>query len=386
MPTWGPSTCQVGPAPDPSVSLECVLFDSGQQPPGAIQQVTGDFSITFSQQPTDFAWAAKVEQLDPTNVVFLKSQPITARGSTPHQTFTIACPTNTTRVRVLFAAAPYPGQFATCTATGTFAGTTPCVYGTQLTAGGQLVQTVTQATLLTWLNRFGLGWLLTALASFVGLQLDAQKLCGSGPPPLPPISLETLSAAPQTLLQILEAVAWGNLCECRAGTPAPVPFPPPSAVQPPGWPSPITPACSNTDLCGLLTQVASQLTTVLSVLNSNYQLTTLVQRFRVPFAFIAGAAHGALTDSGTFAIPRLIGFEITVTSRPSDKPTFIGNPPYVADLGWVSVSEVDGMVQERRVSQDHFSWFPEIVGVADHFNWALQPNVVIRVTELQAEP
>lgn len=124
----------------------------------------------------------------------------------------------------------------------------------------------------------------------------------------------------------------------------------------------------------------------MSLLQQIIGTLTPLQRYRQPFAFITGASHSGLTGTGTIALPRCVGVDLVVTASPAGKPVSSGNPQYVFDLGWVSVSEVGGMLQERRVSQLHFTWLPEHMALADHFNYFLQPGVTITMTELYAEP
>jgi hypothetical protein len=126
------------------------------------------------------------------------------------------------------------------------------------------------------------------------------------------------------------------------------------------------------ELMGLLQQIVGTLTPL--------------QRYRQPFAYVTGAAHSGLTGTGSVAIPRCLGIDVTVTAYPSTNYVSGGNPPYIYDLGWISVSEVGGMIQEKRLSQQHYTWLPEYMALADHFNYFLKPGVTITATELYAEP
>lgn len=114
-------------------------------------------------------------------------------------------------------------------------------------------------------------------------------------------------------------------------------------------------------------------------------VVTVHQRYGRPFALVPGPSHTGATGTGSAAIPKCVGIAVTITARPADKKTAAGNPTYVYDLGWCSVSEVGGMLQERRIMQEQFVWLPEQCQVADHFNWYLQPGVTMTWQELYAE-
>lgn len=120
-------------------------------------------------------------------------------------------------------------------------------------------------------------------------------------------------------------------------------------------------------------------------LDNIMRLLVAMQRNYMPFAYVRGATHSGLSGSGSFAISRLIGVQVTITTIPPASTSMPGNPPYVRDLGWMSASEVDGMIEERRVSQQQFTWFPRLMPVADHVNYAFTPGTVANITELEAE-
>lgn len=116
------------------------------------------------------------------------------------------------------------------------------------------------------------------------------------------------------------------------------------------------------------------------------QLVKLMQRQLAPFAYIEGTAHTGLTGTGSIAVSRLLGARVDVTTIPAGHSTSGGNPTYVFDLGWVSVSDSNGMIQEKRLAQQHFTWLPPVAELAEHINYFLQPGVVITITELLPEP
>lgn len=125
---------------------------------------------------------------------------------------------------------------------------------------------------------------------------------------------------------------------------------------------------------------------LLGLLQSILNTVTPIQRYKAPFAFTPGATHSGLTGTGSIAIPRSVGVTVTVTAYPAGNFIADGNPVYIYDLGWVSVSETGGMIQEHRLSRQQFTWLPDQCQLADHFNYFLRPGVTISVQELYAEP
>jgi hypothetical protein len=141
--------------------------------------------------------------------------------------------------------------------------------------------------------------------------------------------------------------------------------------------SPTTP----TPNCGCVPDAQS-----VGLLSSIYQLLTTVQRYKAPFAYIRGPTHSGVSGTGATAISRLIGYQLAVTARPGAHRVSGGNPSYIYDLGWVSVSDADGMIEEKRLTRDNMLWFPQLGQLATSFNYFLQSGVTISWTELQPEP
>jgi hypothetical protein len=123
-----------------------------------------------------------------------------------------------------------------------------------------------------------------------------------------------------------------------------------------------------------------------AVLEQLLALVKAVQRNYAPFGYIRGVSHTGISGSGSIAVSRILGVDVAVTAVPAGKQELLGNPPYIKDLGWLSVSEADGMIQERRLAQHDFTWFPQLAPLATSVNYALQPGVVVTITELLPEP
>lgn len=261
-----------------------------------------------------------------------------------------------------------------------------CQYGTELLPTTSFVYYLTPGLIDAWLTADGLIWLAPLFTAFWFTSINAQTLCGAGPPALPVIDLSTLQASAQTLWQILQVIAWPNLCRCVTGSPAPNPYPAPAPAQPTGWPTAPTIGCSNADICTTLVALQAQVAAIQRAVGQDLGLTTLIQRYKLPFATITGAAHSAISGTGSFAVSRLIGMRVTITTPPAGGRTLGGNPPYLMDVGWMSIMTADDLIQEKRIAETHMSWLPELMADATVFGYFLKPGVVATFTELQAEP
>ena len=260
-----------------------------------------------------------------------------------------------------------------------------CQYGTRLKSTASFVYYLTPGLIDTWLSAIGLVELAPLFTAFWFSTLDARAVCGAQPPQVPPVQLGSLSDTIDTLRQYLYVVAWPNLCECVPGTPAPNPVPPPGLSVPTGFPTLPVLNCANTDLCSALVQIQQQLLALSNNLENELTLTTLLQRYTLPFAVVPGATHSGLSGSGSFRVDRLKGLRVTVTSNPGTGE-WPGNPPYVKDQGWISVSDTSQVfIQERRVAQSSFDWFPREMQMAEVVGYDFFPGIVASIQELEAE-
>jgi hypothetical protein len=113
------------------------------------------------------------------------------------------------------------------------------------------------------------------------------------------------------------------------------------------------------------------------------QVNTL-QRWRLPFGSVTGASH-AISGTGSFAVSRCLGLLVDVTAMPAGLRQSMGNPPYIFDLGWVSLSDDGGMLQELRVTRDSQTWFPMQAQLGTSVGYALKTGVQATITELLVE-
>jgi hypothetical protein len=181
------------------------------------------------------------------------------------------------------------------------------------------------------------------------------------------------------LLEFWNSTALGE-GPCGSGTTSPAPRPPAAPAPPAGYPTPPTLNCLTIpDICAALSDLTRNLEHVKTAVD-------LVQRFRLPFAYVPGARHTSLTGAGSFHISGLLGVQVYVTTPPPSRPILPGNPPYLFDCGWMSLNDPNGMLEEKRITRSGFDWIAEDAPLATSFNWALADGVVIDVIELRAEP
>ena len=263
---------------------------------------------------------------------------------------------------------------------------TACIYGTQIKPGLPQAIVLTPTIVATVLANVGLGFLEPLMAPFVYTSFLITALCSQLPPPLPTIDLSTLQASVTTLLSIFRTAAWFTYCQCTPGTPPATNPLPPSATQPPGWPDQPAFTCSETDLCTSVIAIQKQLAVLAQVVSENLTMTTLIQRWNVPFGVIPSVMHGPLTGQGQIAIDRLIGLRVFIQNRPPNQPVISDVPPYVWNGGWISVTNEEGMLHERRVNRDVFDWLPEDMSLAQTIGYSLTPGTSVVIQELLAEP
>ena len=387
MPVIGPVSCTNGPGAFTGEQLACVLWDSGVRPASSLSSVQVACSLTFTGGRDDASWSTRADAYDASGALVQNFVQITGnRFSTPSATGLFKPLPGVARVVVRFATDLYQGQTATGTATITTQEVAPCQYGTELTSLANAAVVITQDVIIAVLEPFDAEWLAPVFNILLYQVFDAQKLCHDAPIAPPPIGAGLLTAGFDTIFELFSALAWFLYCQCVPGTPAPVNPAPPVLTQPTTWPTQPTFPCDPAALCDAIVRIKQLLAAVAQTIGVDYQLTTFLQRYKLPFAYIKGAVHSGLTGEGSFPIPRLVGLLVEITAPDGSQPILAGNPPYLFDQGWMSVSEVNGMIEEKRITRTSFTWLPGSISICDHFNWHLFDGVTLRVTELEAEP
>jgi len=204
-----------------------------------------------------------------------------------------------------------------------------------------------------------------------------------------PITLDTLSSAsPQQLWDALRAVMWPSFCQCTpggGGAPPPVDYVPPDPPQPPHWPP--TPAvdCDDTSLCALVQQLARSVASLQQTVNQDYTIDTLVQRQGVPFGYVPGTVHSALSGNGEFPVAGILGLAVTLDVFPAGHESGSTDPITYHQLGKVSVGTVAGWRRSWQPTHNPYLILP-IAGAFTRVGYSFVGGVVATITELLREP
>lgn len=261
----------------------------------------------------------------------------------------------------------------------------PCQYGTQISPGNPAAVVLTASLIDLVVSAIAFPELAVFFAPLIGTSFVITQLCGTQPPPFPVLSPDWTQNSPGLLLQAFSSVAWPYFCQCVPGSPAPINFPPPAVVIPPGTPVAPTFPCDPANLCASIERIEQLLNRVSGTLNSNYQLTTLLQRYSLPFGVVPGLFHTGITDTGSVTVGRLIGLSYQVDVLPNDVRVLPGVTPYIRDLGWVGFTLPSGAVVEHRVTRQQELWMPDEAQLATQIGWSLTPGTSITIRELLAE-
>lgn len=118
-------------------------------------------------------------------------------------------------------------------------------------------------------------------------------------------------------------------------------------------------------------------------LNAIYQLEQAIYNLLGRAAgYTKGNQHLAVSGSGSLSVTGVTGFEVDITAAPPTK-TQPGTPPYIWDMGWLSILTGDGMIDEKRLTRTHQLWLPQLAPLATTFGYYFNPGVVANVTELR---
>lgn len=137
--------------------------------------------------------------------------------------------------------------------------------------------------------------------------------------------------------------------------------------------SPINPCCPpDPTLTGMVLQTL--------------ELVRLIQRQSVPFAYVYGVNHTALSGHGSIAVTTpLIGVSVDVTTLPPSYGQVDGTPVELFDIGYVTLGTADGYEKSQRIDHDGLLLLPQAAGVFTSIAYTLSPGVVVAIRELVRE-
>lgn len=114
-------------------------------------------------------------------------------------------------------------------------------------------------------------------------------------------------------------------------------------------------------------------------------LVTLIQRQAVPFAYVSGPLHSALSGTGTVSVQGILGVLLNV-SVPSRAGEIVGTPDTRFDVGWINFGTADGYSDRQFIQSDSQVVFPKVAGAYTLVAYTLLPDVSMSMTELVREP
>lgn len=192
------------------------------------------------------------------------------------------------------------------------------------------------------------------------------------------------------LMQLFRTGVWYFYCRCKdsgAGGPRP-PLPPPPPVGPPldnPSPQPKLP-CSDSDPCTTYNIIVRYLNSISLNIQYNRQTNNYFPGPNQAFNYQLSTPHAGLSGAGVLSISGIVGFKVEVTHKPDSTLILGGTPGYLWNMGWMSIDDTDGMIEEKRVTRDSYVWLPERAAQASAFGYYLAPEVVITVWELIPGP
>jgi hypothetical protein len=261
-----------------------------------------------------------------------------------------------------------------------------CQYGTRRKATTSPLQYVTDTLIETIKTALSASWLGSPLAVLIGQAQDAADICSSLPPPPPTWDPTYLIGNPAYPIALFKSVVWWQWCECVPGATTPTTPTPPALPQPTDEPGVDVITPNPTNPCLDITEVRRLLREILRITQLDYQVDRRLGSTLLPGGSVSGASHAALTGSGSWSISAALGVQIVVTDRPAGGRELEGAPNYVWDLGWASIMDGNGFIQERRITRDVEVWMPRLMSDAITFGYFLKDGVQATITMLYALP
>lgn len=112
------------------------------------------------------------------------------------------------------------------------------------------------------------------------------------------------------------------------------------------------------------------------------ELDELLSRGTGATGYARGTAHSGLRGTGSLSVSRVAGILVEVSSGVPTNPVLGGNPPYMWDLGFITMLTADGMILERRLTRSAQLWLDASWALATQVGYFLNPGVAVTITEL----
>jgi hypothetical protein len=136
---------------------------------------------------------------------------------------------------------------------------------------------------------------------------------------------------------------------------------------------------SGTPCCPPDTTLRAEIDQILATVN-------LIQRQIVPFAYVTGTVHTALSGAGTLSVQGLLGAKIDITTLPASLGSAGTSPVELFDAGWITWGTADGYPHSVRVEHDPQLSLPVRCSAFTSLAYDFHPGVVATITELKREP
>jgi hypothetical protein len=274
-----------------------------------------------------------------------------------------------------------------------------CQYGSQIKPDLPSIVLLAPNILLLIVSGATDGWGWAIAQYFAGQYLNVDALCATIRPDAPAFTWQdilSLLPSPGKVPSVEAAIkaeqwlhwaAWGVYCQCVAGSPAPVEPPLLPQPQPPGVPDgPLTSfTCDDTTLCRQLEELSLAITALSQRVASTLGLVTLIQRQDVPFGYLAGTVHSALSGVGDFAVQEIIGLACTFDVLPAIYVPTAGDPDTYHQLGKLTLGTVHGWERSFQPTHSPYLILP-ISGAVTKVGYVFAGGIVATLTELVREP
>ncbi len=110
----------------------------------------------------------------------------------------------------------------------------------------------------------------------------------------------------------------------------------------------------------------------------------LIQRQKVPFAYVPGTAHTGLTGAGTIAVQGLLGLSVVITAQPGYFSSDMAPVASTFKFGSLSWGTTDGY-ELRHVVTHNPHLFTGIDGDIAAIGYLFEPGVTATILELLRE-
>lgn len=144
--------------------------------------------------------------------------------------------------------------------------------------------------------------------------------------------------------------------------------------------------CNGAPASGVVTPCCPADPTLALQVEAILRMVTLIQRQGVPFGYVPGAVHAALSGAGTLAIQGILGAKVAVTTLPASLGRAGTTPVEYFDMGFLTFGTPDGYPTAYRLERSPQLLLPARCSAYTQLAYDLPPGVVITLTELLREP